>query len=123
MMSFRDLDMEERKAELGYWVAKKFKGRHIATDAARTLMAYGFQTLHLWRIEAACRCKNIGTVKIAKNLGMVFESYGIRTALFRGKRVKLLLYYICRDFSKKGPCTTNSSRPHGSIFIIKNSSD
>jgi len=116
MMSFRDLNMEERKAELGYWVAKKFQGRHIATDAARTLMAHGFQTLHLWRIEATCCRKNKGTVKIVENLGMAFESCGIRTALFGGKRVKLQLYYICRHFPEKESRSTNSSRPHGSFF-------
>ena len=123
VMSFRDLNMEESKAELGYWVAKKFKGRHIATDAARTLMAHGFKTLRLRRIEAACCRKNKGTIKIAKNLGMVFESYGMRTALFRGKMVKLKLYYICRNFSKKEPCPTNSScHKAARFFIIKNSS-
>ncbi|MBA3854465.1 MAG: GNAT family N-acetyltransferase [Gemmatimonas sp.] len=62
-----------RRAELGYWIAKSRWGQGIATEAARAVVAYGFDTLGLHRIEAHHYPENPGSGAVMRKLGMKHE--------------------------------------------------
>jgi len=48
---FNDLDKNNRKAEIGFWLLKDFWGKGIMTEVISRLFEYGFNELNLNRIE------------------------------------------------------------------------
>jgi RimJ/RimL family protein N-acetyltransferase len=61
------------RGELGYWVARPLWGTGIATEAARPLLAHGFETLGLNRIHAVHFGTNPASGRVMQKLGMRFE--------------------------------------------------
>jgi ribosomal-protein-alanine N-acetyltransferase len=45
----------------------------FATEALRAVIAYGFNTLNLHRIEAGCAVENVGSVRVLEKAGMTKE--------------------------------------------------
>lgn len=60
-------------AKLGYAIAADYWGYGYATDAARTLVDFGFRGLRLHRISAAMGPDNTASIAIAHRLGMTYE--------------------------------------------------
>jgi RimJ/RimL family protein N-acetyltransferase len=60
-------------AKLGYAIRADQWGHGYATDAARTLATFGFETLGLHRISAAIGPDNEPSIALAKRLGMQYE--------------------------------------------------
>ena len=77
---------EHARAELGYWIARHAWGRGYATEAARALIAYGFDELALYRIEARYFARNPASGRVLEKLGMqregVFRSRYVRWGQF-----------------------------------------
>jgi ribosomal-protein-serine acetyltransferase len=62
-----------RKAEMGYWLAREFQGRGIATAAARAVTGHALVELELNRLEIRCAVENTKSSAIAKRLGFTYE--------------------------------------------------
>lgn len=60
-------------AKLGYAIRAGLWGKGLATDAARTLVHFGFTQLNLHRISAAIGPDNAGSIAVAERLGMKYE--------------------------------------------------
>lgn len=60
-------------AELGYWIGVPYWGNGYATEAARALLDYGFETLKLNRIFASHFKPNAASGRILRKLGMLHE--------------------------------------------------
>ena len=69
------------KTELGYSVARPYWRRGIATEAVRALTQFGFETLHLHRINVDTRMDNIASVRLMQKLG--FRHEGVRRECIR----------------------------------------
>lgn len=68
-----NLTRAHRRAELGYWIAKSRWGQGLATEASRAVMAYGFDTLGLHRIDAHHFVENPASGAVMRKLGMQRE--------------------------------------------------
>jgi RimJ/RimL family protein N-acetyltransferase len=64
------LDGNNRRAELGYWVGQPFWGHGYATEAARTMLDFGFEGLGLNRIFAHHMEDNPASGRVLSNIGM-----------------------------------------------------
>lgn len=73
LIGFNDIDWLNRKAEIGYWLAKKMQGHGIVTASAGKLMKYAFQKLKLNRIQIKVAVGNVKSAAIPKRLGFMFE--------------------------------------------------
>lgn len=62
-----------RAAKLGYAIAFGHQGKGYATDAARTLIRFGFESLGLHRITAAIGPDNVVSLAIVDALGFSHE--------------------------------------------------
>ncbi|MFI6758806.1 GNAT family N-acetyltransferase [Micromonospora sp. NPDC050417] len=62
-------------AKLGYAIRADHWGHGYATDAARTLITFGFDQLGLHRITAAIGPENAASIAVAKRLGMQYEGH------------------------------------------------
>lgn len=59
-----------RSGELGFWIGEAFWGRGYAAEAARAVVAHGFETTGLDVIEAGAKPKNARSIAVLTKLGM-----------------------------------------------------
>ena len=64
---------QHQHAELGYCIGVPFWGNGYATEAARAMLGYGFETLNLHRIFASHFKPNAASGRILVKLGMRHE--------------------------------------------------
>lgn len=64
---------DQDHAELGYWVSVPAWGRGYATEAARAIMRFGFETLELRRIYAHHMGSNPASGRVLMKAGMRLE--------------------------------------------------
>lgn len=57
-------------ANLGWAINPEFQGKGFATEAAKALLEFGFQTLKLSVIYATCDTRNTASYKVMEKLGM-----------------------------------------------------
>jgi ribosomal-protein-serine acetyltransferase len=67
------VDVQSRRAEIGYWLAQPLQGRGIVTRAVRALTTAGFEELGLHRIQILCATGNVRSCAVAKRLGYRLE--------------------------------------------------
>lgn len=91
------LELEHRRAELGYWVGKPYWNQGFATEAARAVVRYGFEALGLNRIYASHLTRNPASGRVMQKLGMVYEGRLRQHILKWGVFEDLALYAILRN--------------------------
>lgn len=64
------VSLGQRLAELGYTIAREYRRRGLATEAARSATTYAFEMLALDRVEAICDVENAGSLRLLEQLGM-----------------------------------------------------
>jgi [ribosomal protein S5]-alanine N-acetyltransferase len=67
------MEDDHRRAELGYWLGVPFWGNGYASEAARAMIDYGFDKLHLNRIYASYVTHNVASGRILQKIGMRYE--------------------------------------------------
>ena len=68
-------------ATLGYWMGERHAGRGRMTRAVAAAARYGFSTLRLHRLEAACLPENIASMTLLERNG--FQREGLARAYLR----------------------------------------
>ena len=71
-ISLMGIKRPSNKAELAYWVAKKYWNHGIATEAARAIIEYGFNSLNLNSIFARFLDNNPASGKVMQKIGMKY---------------------------------------------------
>lgn len=61
------------RAELGYWIGVPYWGRGFATEAARAIVAHGFNEHALNRIHAWVFTSNPASARVLEKIGMTRE--------------------------------------------------
>ena len=67
------LDRENENGELGYWIGKPYWNCGYATEAARAVVAYGFEVLKLNRVHAKHFKRNAASRRVLEKIGMCYE--------------------------------------------------
>jgi len=67
------LNPVDSHAEMGYWIGKPFWNNGYCTEAARAVVAYGFDVLGLERIYANYLARNPASGRVLHKLGMQQE--------------------------------------------------
>ena len=61
------------RAELGYWIGVPYWGQGFATEAASSVLSFGFETLRLNRIHASHFAGNTASQRVLEKVGMRHE--------------------------------------------------
>lgn len=69
--------------EIGWWLAKRFWGQGLATEAARAALNDGFERACLPRMVALAQIANLPFIRVMERIGMTRE----RELEFRGRAV------------------------------------
>ncbi len=75
MVGFHGIDWSNKKASIGYWLAKNFQGNGIMTTAVKGLIDQAFQEYELNRVEIQCGVENKKSRAIPERIG--FKQDGI----------------------------------------------
>ncbi len=78
LIGFKDTDWNNRKTELGYWLAEALQGKGIITTCVKKLISYTFIKMKLNRIQIKVALGNDKSAAIPKRLG--FQMEGIERA-------------------------------------------
>lgn len=78
--------------KLGYLIHADHWGMGYATDAARTMVRFGFRDLGLHRITAAIGPENAASIAVARRLGFQYEGH-LREHVFTGGQWRDSLLY------------------------------
>jgi RimJ/RimL family protein N-acetyltransferase len=78
---------DESMREIGFWVAPWARGQGVMTDAARLVVRFGFDVLHLERIEWQALVGNDASRRVAEKLGFRMEGTRRAGLLHRGQRL------------------------------------
>ncbi len=87
-------DVEQKNAELGYWLAQPFWGNGIITQAIKEMVAFGFKTYDINRIYARPFGSNIGSQKVLEKAGFILEARFEQTFFKNGLYEDELIYAI-----------------------------
>jgi ribosomal-protein-alanine N-acetyltransferase len=77
---------------LGYWMGLPFVRHGYMTAAVRAVIGFGFDTLRLHRLEAACIPSNAGSIRLLEKAGFVREGYAREYLCINGAWQDHLLY-------------------------------
>lgn len=98
------IEPQHDKAELNYWLGREFWRRGYATEAARRLLRYGFETFALHRIQASHSTSNPASGRVLQKLGMRYEGC-MRQALKRWDGYEDLALYAVLAEEFAAPAT------------------
>lgn len=85
---------ESWRASIGYEIAPTYWGKGYATEAARTIVAFGFRELRLHRIWARCVAENAASYRVLEKVGMQREGRLREEEWMKGRWWDTLVYGI-----------------------------
>ncbi|HEV3053927.1 MAG TPA: GNAT family protein [Solirubrobacteraceae bacterium] len=92
--SLYGIDLHERRASVGYWLAPAHRGRGIATRATRLMARWGFSELGVGRIELTCGPDNRASQRVAERVGFAREGVLRSHIAFKGGRRDSVIYSL-----------------------------
>jgi RimJ/RimL family protein N-acetyltransferase len=87
-------NIESREGWIGYCLNRQFWGQGYATETARALVEFGFNTLNLHRIFATCEPANTSSLHVLEKIGMKYEGHFRENVYCKGAWHDELLYAI-----------------------------
>ena len=87
-----DIDLKEKKAEIGLWLLPEFWGQAIMGEALPLITDYGFEHLHLNRIEGFVETENMNCKKVLGRLHFKQEGMIKDAEIKKGKLINLEIY-------------------------------
>lgn len=89
------------EADIGYEFSPEHWGHGYATEAAKAMLAFGFNTLGLHRVWAECVADNIGSIRVLEKIGMQQEGCLRHKEYYKGRWWDQLLFAILEDEWRK----------------------
>jgi RimJ/RimL family protein N-acetyltransferase len=91
------IDQENRRANLGYWVRTSATRQGVATNAIKELVEWGYQNTNLIRIEIVVSSKNQASLRAAEKAGAVKEGLLRNRILLHGTPHDAVMFSFVRD--------------------------
>ena len=100
------IHVRDRRAELGYWLSKDYRGRGLTTEAVNLTCKFAFKSLKLHKVFALTFVLNTASQKVLKKNGFTLEGK-LRKAQYKNRRWHDMLYWglLDGDFKKQGQTT------------------
>jgi RimJ/RimL family protein N-acetyltransferase len=93
-----------RQGELGFLVHPAHHGKGYATEAARPMLGFAFETLGLHRVAGRLEPRNAGSARVLEKLGMRREAHLVENEWVKGEWQSELVYAIlAREWRSGSP--------------------
>ena len=86
------IKIEKHKAEIGYWLAKKYWNIGIMTEAVKLMANFGFKKLKLARIYATIFSDNSRSARVLEKNGFKLEGL-LRKEIYKNSRFSDAILY------------------------------
>lgn len=96
-IGLHQIDWNNLKASIGYWLAKKYQGQGIMTQACNVMIKYIFEELQLNRIEIRAASTNTKSRAIPERLGFVLEGQIRQAEMLNGRLVDHVVYGLLQE--------------------------
>jgi ribosomal-protein-serine acetyltransferase len=93
----KDIDRDDQKAKIGYFIGSQFQGKGIVTSSVRAVLAHCFGSLGLNRMELRCAAGNQPSMRVAERLGFVHEGLLRQDEFLNGVFVDQHVYSLLRE--------------------------
>jgi RimJ/RimL family protein N-acetyltransferase len=93
-LSLQWASQQHAQGELGFVVHPEHQGRGYATEAARPLLRFAFETLGLHRVVGTLEARNAASGRVLEKLGMRREGRHVETEWLKGEWQSELVYAI-----------------------------
>lgn len=90
--AFRQTNIHNKTAELGYYIAEEYWGKGIMTEAVKQLCDYMFSHTDIIRIYAEPFAYNIGSCRVLEKAGFQYEGTLRSNALKNGRVLDMKMY-------------------------------
>ena len=97
MIGLRNVNRQDRNAEVGYWVGTSFQRRAYAKEALRLVLKFAFRELRLVRVYAMAHQKNVASVKLLDRIGFVREGVWRKASLINRRWYDVYAYGILKE--------------------------
>lgn len=71
IISLKNIDLINKKANLGYWIGEEFWGKGIATECVKLVIRYGFSELKLEKVSACVYPENKASIRVLEKNGLI----------------------------------------------------
>ena len=88
------LSRKHQQGEIGFVFNPEYHGRGLAGEAARVVLALGFDGLGLHRIIGRCDARNGRSARLMERLGMRREAHFVHNEIFKGEWADQLVYAV-----------------------------
>lgn len=95
--AFRQSNIHNRTAELGYYLAEPYWSKGIMTEAVRQICAYIFHNTDILRIYAEPFAVNVGSCRVLEKAGFQYEGTLKNNAVKNGKLLDMKMYALTRE--------------------------
>ena len=68
-----DLNKKDHNAELGYWIGREFWNQGYCSEAAMSVLEFGFEEVGLYKIHAHYMTRNPASGRVLEKIGMTQE--------------------------------------------------
>jgi RimJ/RimL family protein N-acetyltransferase len=85
VIGLRNLKPSDKKAELTYWLGRRFWKKGLMSEAVPLMLRFAFRELKLNRVHALVHERNIGSIRVLEKAGFTREAV-YRKASFKGRR-------------------------------------
>lgn len=100
-IDFVKWDEENRYAEIGYLINKKYWNKGIMTEALKVILEFGFNNMGLNRIQICCDERNIGSARVMEKNGLKYEGTLRKSRYTKGEFVNIKYYSILKEEYKR----------------------
>ena len=90
-------DKDKVQAEMGWLLSNQYRGKGIATEAAKAVISFGFEVMGLHRVYAQTNWLNEKSWRLMERLGMRREAHFIQSYRIRGKWEDGYIYAVLAD--------------------------
>ena len=96
-IGLKNINREDRNAEVGYCVAKEFWRQGIVSEALELILRFSFRTLRLHRVYAVVHEKNVASFKLLDKRGFVREGTWRQGSRLTGRYCDVYAYGMLRS--------------------------
>jgi RimJ/RimL family protein N-acetyltransferase len=93
-VSLQWVSEQHKQGELGFIVHPRHQGRGYATEAARELLRFAFETFGLHRVTGTLEPRNAASARVLEKLGMRREAHLVENEWVKGEWQSELVYAI-----------------------------
>ncbi|MGB7377276.1 MAG: GNAT family N-acetyltransferase [Rivularia sp. (in: cyanobacteria)] len=93
----RKQNIESNQAELGYEISPDYWGKGYATEAASTILKFGFEDFKLYHIYSRCIAENMASRRVLQKIGMKFKRKLPKNEFFKNRHWDTLEFEILKD--------------------------